>query len=375
MPLLADLLKMLDLVAARPAAWALGAMAARRPGSPEALGPPGRVLVIRPGGIGDAVLFLPLLQQLRTVWPAARVDLLAERRNSGVVAATGLVDVVYRYDAAGDLARVLRNSYDVVIDTEQYHAMPAIVAYLTRAPRRVGFATNSRRRLLTHPVRYDQATYEAHAFLALGEAATGRPAAWDPTRPFYPVDDASRAFAAAALAPLGDRPIVVVHPGASIPERRWPVDRYEHVAAQLARDGAGIVVIGSAADRAAAELITRGLPSEAAVNLAGRTTLPQAAAVIQRAKVYLSSDTGPLHLAFAVGTPTVHLFGPGVLSKWGPPGPGFTSIAADVPCSPCTTYGYTPPCCQGAQCMTRIGVNEVYDALRARLALRRRVLG
>lgn len=364
----ADFLKMVDVVVGRPLCVVLGSVLSLvgRRGSPAS--PPRRVLVIRPGGIGDAVLFIPLLQQLRRDWPEARIDLLMERRNAGVVAGSSLADAVLCYDRfPGDLWRVLRGKYDVVVDTEQYHCLSAVIAAATRAPRRIGFGTNARRRLLTDSLPYDQDLYEVHSFLTLARAATGQAPDWDPEQPFYPIGPEAREFAAAALRPLAGRTLVAIHPGASIPERRWPAERYAALAETLAASGLGLVILGGRTDRAAAEVIENALHGKAFVNLAGRTTLAQAAAVTASVAVYVSADTGVLHLAYAVGAPSVHLFGPGVLTKWGPPGRRFTTIDAHVPCSPCTIYGYTPPCCQGMICMLGITPEGVRDAVLAQL--------
>jgi lipopolysaccharide heptosyltransferase II len=380
MGLKADILKVGDALVGWPIAVLLSPFARR--GAPGAVSgpaagaglaaapPPRRALVIRPGGIGDAVLFLPMLTELRRAWPQAEIDLLVEKRNAGVVRGLGLVDRVLLYDRfPGGLPHALAARYDVVIDTEQYHRASAIVAFLTRAPRRIGFGTNVRRRLLTDALPYDQSVYEARSFLELARRATGREPRWDPEQPFLPLDPEAVRFAAQALQPLGDRPRVAIHPGASIPERRWPPERYAEVAAQLAAQGVGIAVLGGSEDVKAAAAIAERLAGQPAVNLAGKSTLAQAAAIVAQVDVYVSADTGVLHLAYAVGTRTVHLFGPGVLSKWGPPGHRFRSIAADAPCSPCTVYGYTPPCNQGNVCMLRIEPARVVREVLEQLAL------
>ena len=157
--------------------------AARRRGfvSSAAAAPPDpatvrKVLVIRPGGIGDAVLFYPLLAALREAWPAAELHILAERRNAGLFAANDRARRVFAYDGGmgTQLLEVLRGGYDVVVDTEQYHYLSAVIAYLTGAPVRCGFDTRGRGGLFTHRVHYDDQTYEALLFLDLARAVTGR---------------------------------------------------------------------------------------------------------------------------------------------------------------------------------------------------------
>lgn len=366
MSVAADLLKLADLVVGRPLCVLLPPFLRRAP-APAAT-PPRRVLVIRPGGIGDAVLFIPLLLELRRAWPEAALDVLVERRNAAVVEGTGLAGRVLRYDRPRDLWRALRGGWDLVIDTEQYHCLSAIVAALSFAPRRIGFGTNARRRVLTEARPYDQETYEARLFLDLGRAATGREPRWDPEAPFYPLAPRLLAEAEDLLRPLAGRPIVAIHPGASIPERQWPVGRYAEAARGLAQDGFAILLLGGPADRPRAATIAAALADAPHLDLSGRTPLPLVAALLARVAVYVSADTGPLHLAYAVGTPTVHLFGPGVLSKWGPPGRRFTTLLGHVPCSPCTVYGYTPPCAHGLACMRAITAGRVREAVRARFA-------
>ena len=138
MGLKADILKVGDALVGWPIAVLLAPFARRsvpEAGPHGALPPPPRrALVIRPGGIGDAVLFLPMLAELRRAWPQAEIDLLVEKRNAGVVRGLGLVDRVLLYDRfPGDLPRALAAGYDVVVDTEQYHRASAIVAFLTGA--------------------------------------------------------------------------------------------------------------------------------------------------------------------------------------------------------------------------------------------------
>jgi ADP-heptose:LPS heptosyltransferase len=117
---------------------------------------------------------------------------------------------------------------------------------------------------------------------------------------------------------------------------------------------------GSHADRDAGEEILEGLHGR---NLAGRTSLAETAAVIDRSALLVSGDSGLLHMAVGLGKPTVSLFGPGSVAKWAPRGPGHIVLTKNLPCSPCTRFGYTPRCPRGAECLQSITVEEVAEAV------------
>ena len=122
------------------------------------------ILVVRPGGIGDAVLLIPALSVLRESFPHAAIDILAERRNAGVFGMIPGLGRIYQYDRNFDLVSTIRNNYDLVIDTEQWHRLSAVAAFLVGAPLRAGFATNERQRLFTHKVPYSHDDYEIRSY-------------------------------------------------------------------------------------------------------------------------------------------------------------------------------------------------------------------
>ena len=126
-----------------------------------------RFLIIRPGGIGDSVLLFPALNKLRVSFPNSHIHVLAEKRNAGILEICKSIDKLYLYDRRLDLIRVLKNRYDVVIDTEQWHRLSAVVSYLTRANVRVGFSTNERKKLFTTTIEYSHNDYEVDSFLKL----------------------------------------------------------------------------------------------------------------------------------------------------------------------------------------------------------------
>jgi len=324
-----------------------------------------RVLVIRPGGIGDAVLFYPMLRALREAWREVKIEVLAERRNEGLFRANDLVDRVISYDSGlgGRLLGALHGNYDVVIDTEQYHYLSAVIAYLTKAPVRCGFDTRGRGGLFTHRVHYDDQTYEVLSFLDLARTVTGSSHSFDPEAPFFPVRQDLLERASERYGIARGRGTVVIQPGASIVQRRWEAEKFRAVAAWVVSRGWRTILVGGSSEREPAHRIAKGLSSDRIVDLCGKLPLAETAAVVALSDLYVGSDTGVMHIAYGVGTPTVHLFGPGVLEKWAPRGSRYQAISKKLPCSPCIRYNYVPPCPYDTECMKMITVDEVIDAV------------
>jgi ADP-heptose:LPS heptosyltransferase len=288
-----------------------------------------RILVIRPGGIGDAVLTFPMLRALRECYDEASIDVLGERRNADVYRINGLVREVYCYDA-GPLAssRLLRElaarRYPLIVDTEQYHHFSAVTANYLHPTYICGFDTVGRGRLQTHRVRYTDSIYEVYSFLRLAETLIGHPVPFERDQPFLEVDARWRDWAAQALAGHDQRPIAVIVPGASTPHKYWPPQRYAAVATWLIERGYYVVILG------------------------GRDALTLARVIATH---------------HGVGTPTVHMFGSGIMEKWAPQGRRYVVVHKDLPCSPCTRYGSTPPCPYGVACMQAIQVEDVIAAI------------
>jgi ADP-heptose:LPS heptosyltransferase len=322
---------------------------------------PGNVhhlLLIRPGGIGDAVLLVPAIIALKQKFPQAGITVLAERRNAAAFSLCTQVDRVLRYDIPSELFAAVRGRYDLVIDSEQWHRLSAVVARLCRPKVLIGFGSNERRRIFSHAVAYSHDDYEVTSFLRLLEplGIDGR----EVETPFLTVPAEAEQSSDTLLAPLEGRAFVTIFPGASIPERRWGADRYASVAESLNSLGYPVVVVGGGEERRQGDEIVAGVGG---LNLAGRTSLAETAAVLARSSLLVSGDSGVLHLAVGLGVRSVSLFGPGRALKWAPRGGGHVVLNRNLPCSPCTTFGTTPPCPSGARCMGEIRVEEVLDGV------------
>ncbi len=328
----------------------------------------GKLLFIRPGGIGDAVLLVPAIINLKSEYPGAVIHVLAEKRNAAVFSLCPGVAEIFCYDEPGGVAAVLRRKYDAVIDSEQWHRLSAVVARMTGAAKTVGFATNERKRLFSHPVPYNQEDYEIHSFLHLLKPFL--PAGTGPTTaaPFLKLPLSSVRKAEELLGDFAQSRYVVIFPGASIPERRWGQGRYAEVARRLGEKGVPVVVVGGEGECSDGEAIVariRGL------NLAGKASLAETAAVINKGAVLVSGDSGVLHIGVGLGKPTVSLFGPGIAEKWAPRGGDHIVINKCLPCAPCTQFGYTPKCPNNALCLARISEEEVFEAAERLLGMRR----
>ncbi len=331
------------------------------PGLPcrEYVGSVESILIIRPGGIGDAVLLLPVIDVLRRHFPTATICVLAEKRNWAVFELCQNVDRTWCYDNWRHWRQFFLRRYDVVIDTEQWYHLSAVISRCISARIRCGFATNIRRRAFSVPVAYSLEDYEMDNFLRL-VSSLGAKVASAKRSGFACIACADERTATQLLAPVGDRPFVVLFPGGSSDIKQWQTAAFNAVAARCRLRGYAVVIVGGGSDVASAESIAA---SGVSVNLAGRMTLSQTAAVLNRAVALVGGDSGVLHLAVAVGCPTVALFGPGSTLKWAPRGSQHRVVSLGLKCSPCTLFGHIPPCPHGGRCVKDIPVEMVWKQL------------
>ena len=290
---------------------------------------PDHILALRLGGIGEVLAVTPSLRAVRRRFSRARITLLAERP-ACEVAAPWIDDVVvaqgpFRAGGPGALLRprfyeeslrlverLLRRKYDLFLDFHHRfawrHAVkPFLVSLLARAPRRIGFGSGF---FLTDPVPDPDDRSMAERNRAFLEPLGLRV---EDTGPILEVSAADQEWVDALLAALGlaGRPLIAVAPGSSRPVQRWGADRFRELAARLAPRGA-VVVVGSPDERGLCDEVAAGRP-----NLAGRTSLGRLAGLFRRASLLVANDSGPLHMAYAVGTPVVGLFRPGEVRRWG----------------------------------------------------------
>jgi ADP-heptose:LPS heptosyltransferase len=288
-----------------------------------------KLAVLRANAIGDYLVSLPAIQALRAAYPQAELVLLGADWHAGFLAGRpGSVDrcvpvpptVGVRDDrppappAAVErfFARMRAERFDLAVQLQGggRHSNPFV--------RRLGARVTAGSQApdapaLDRTVPYTSHQHEIHRFLEVADLVGATPVTLEPR---LAVTDADRAEATAALAG-DDRPLVVLHPGANDPRRRWPVERLAVVGSELARKGARLAVVGTVADQPLADRLLATLEGDAA-DLTSRLGLGGLAGLLEQATLLVGNDSGPRHLAAAVGTATVAVYWGVSLGSYGP---------------------------------------------------------
>jgi len=312
------------------------------------------IALVKLSSIGDVVHALPAAAALHRALPHARLTWIVERREAAVLrdnpALSEIVPVDTRRwrraraplalaETAGALAALRRHlrasRFDVAIDLQGL-AKSGVITAATSAPLRIGFsAAHCRERVNTlftnrRVAPPPTARHIVDRYLALVEPLGARPRAAEFALPTdAPADARIDEFLMGAGLKPRDR-LVVLNPGAGRPDKRWPVERFRALARRLVDDaGASVLVIWGPNELGQARAIADADPgSRARAILAPPTNLDELLSVLRRASVVVAGDTGPLHLAAALGTRCVGLYGPTSIERNGPYGRGHRTLAS-----------------------------------------------
>lgn len=327
-------------------------------------------LVVQTSFLGDMVLTTPLIAHLSQ---SDSVDVVVTPAASGLLANNPHVRSVMVYDkrgadrGAGGFVRLARKLRDARYDTA-YLAQGSVrsggLALAAGIGERVGFSTSAGRRFYTVRVPYIENTHHAARLLSLATRAPEREPPRESIRPRVYPGPAERSAVDDVLGPnASGEPIVVLAPGSVWATKRWP---YFAELAHLLRDDARIAVIGSEADRELAGAII-GATKGQAVDATGRLSLLASADLIGRASLIVTNDSAPLHLASAMNTPTIAVFGPTVPEfGFGPLADSSAVVGHDgLACRPCDRHG-PQKCPLGHwRCMREISPEQVAGLARS----------
>jgi heptosyltransferase-2 len=299
---------------------------------------PARILVVRYSALGDVVLATSILEPLRARFPQARIEWVTDALYAPLLEGLPEVAQVHRVAREGPnsslaLAGRLRGRFDLAIDLQ--NKLRSAVIARSAAPLRAAFRRRTALRAVLSLFGSDPPLVRAHQTRLYAEAL--RPlGAVEPGRVKVSLSAQARALAADALQGV-EGPAVALAPGARWATKRWPAERFAAVADALAADGYAVVLCGGPGDRDAFAAFRAAARARVAADL---SFLPvdALAAAIARVRLLVACDSGPVHLASAVGTPALALFGPTSTARWGPPAPG-RALAIGLPCAPCSNHG------------------------------------
>ena len=334
-----------------------------------------RVLFIKPSSLGDIVHALPTLDALRQHCPQAHITWLVKRQWAALLERVEGLDRVWAVapGIAGWLSEVPRlraERFDLAVDLQGLFRSAAM-ARLAGCPVRVGFANGREGSPLFYTQRVAVPTPEMHAvdrYLLVADAlGVARPA----TQQFrFRILPADQEQVSAVLGRAGVRAgssWIAMNVSARWPTKRWPVESFAVVADRLHQEGAGpVVLIGGPDDRADAQMVKALVNTSSMIDVTGLTPLGLLPALLQSASLLLTNDSGPMHVAAAVGTPVIALFGPTSAARTGPYGKNHRVLARQLPCSPCFNRRCANPV--ERECLVRIEPGEVLAAAREQIA-------
>jgi heptosyltransferase-1 len=341
-----------------------------------------RILLIKPSAVGDIVHTLPVLVRLRERYPDAQIDWFVTPENADLVRHhPALSNVVLfdrrRYSHFGrnwlatrgvlSLLRTLRrNQYDLVVDLHG-QLRSALFTVATGAAVRVGFEKAREGAWLVYSHHIPLLTDSVHAvdrYLWLGRVLGFEPG--EPDFSIYlPPDADRRVDDLLSQHELRGRPIALVVPGTVWQTKHWRVEGFAGVARHLLRRDFAVVLAGAPKDRSRGQQVAALCPS--VCDLTGQTTLSEMMALVRRAAVCITNDSGSMHLAVAFGRPLVSVFGPTSPLLTGPYGRTEAVVQAHVPCSPCLLRKLSH-CQHHHACMEEVTTGMVIHRLESLLA-------
>lgn len=344
---------------------------------------PRRILIIKFFGLGSILRGWPLFSAIRRTWPSAEIHVLTFSSNAELARRLGSFHAILDVDSSNlpalvttlmhRMGSICAERYDIVIDMEFFSNFATFLAALTRAPLRAGYylQRSFRESIFNRIVPYNPARHISDVYAALGRSI-GVTASKEDGRSLRAEPEDRRRLEALLErrgVTVGDRLVVLnVASSGLCDERRWPAERFAWLNDRLHDRGREcLVFVGTRGERGMVEDTRQRCARPAGINLAGDTDLGMLIALLERAALVITNDSGPAHLADAAGTPTIVLFGPESPDHYGPLGERSTAFHAGLYCSPCLNAANTKiaPCGGQNVCMRLIPKEDVLEAASA----------
>ena len=344
-----------------------------------------RILIIKPSSMGDVVHALPTLSALRRAFPSASITWLVKRQWAGLLERAEELDRVWPVAPGfggwlSQVPRLREANFDLVVDLQGLFRSGAI-AWLTGCPVRIGFANAREGSPFFYTQRVPVPAPDLHAVdryllvaaalgADLGTPLKDRNHANFRLRVGLPDRD-EVAFLLSRHGVSAGIPWIAMNVSARWPTKRWPPEFFAAAADRIQEEKLGTVVLIGGPDERAASQAVRGLMRTVPADLTGETQPGLLPALLESASVLLTNDSGPMHVAAAVGTPVVAIFGPTSPARTGPYGKGHRVLANQIPCSPC----FSRTCRNRVQleCLTGITPEKAIEAVRDQLKVKAEV--
>jgi heptosyltransferase-2 len=333
-----------------------------------------RILIRSTNWVGDAILTTPAIRAIRKNFPHSEITILAKPWVAPVFEGNPHVDRIMIYDAnnrhKGWLGRlrlirdIRKKKFDLAILLQNAFEA-AIIAFVSRIPIRLGYDTDGRGLFLTHSVHrthnakfkdIHETDYYLGMLTPFGLTPDGSELTLKISKPNH--KSADKLLTGYGIGKSDQ--IVGISPGATYGSaKRWLPERYAALADKIQEQyGAHILIFGAPGEKQIGEKVTQ-LMKGVAINLCGRTTLGEGIALINRCNLFITNDSGLMHVAAALDIPLVAVFGPTNPHTTGPIGTKSKIVRIPVPCSPCLQ----PECATDHRCMKEISVDMVFDVV------------
>jgi len=335
--------------------------------------PPNRILVFQTAFLGDVVLTLPLVQVLHREFPNTQIDFLTTPKAAAILRNHPAINSVIEYDKRGSqrglrgiclISRALKaGRYDVALVPHR-SLRSAVVAALSGIPLRIGFDASAGRFLFSKTVPYERNIHEVERNLRFAEALSIRilqkelPSVYPSVQD---VDIVDRFFSATHIEPKAK--LIAIAPGSVWNTKRWLTERFSELVKRLSSAGIKTVLVGGGEDEGLCRRIAAESQGTEIYVAAGKFTLLQSAELLRRCFALVSNDSAPMHLAVAVRTPVVAVFGATVPSfGFAPYGEKDIVVQTEgLSCRPCSIHGGDKCPIGTFDCMVRISAEMVFE--------------
>ncbi len=336
-------------------------------------------------GMGSIVHATPLIRSIKQRYPEAKICFLTFAENKDFVNCLGLAHevlsirtkniIVFISDVLGTLYQLNKEKLDIAFNLEFFSKFGAILNFLSRAQITAGYYLNEpwRTHLISHKIYYNHYKHISEIFMALGNALGANSKNLSLEKPIIRSGDKKhidRLFKEHSIRNDDWKVLINVNTSGLFLNRSWPTSYFSVLIDKIINQyGAYIILIGGKEDIDRVGKVMALLENkEKVMNLAGKTNIPQLLALIEQVDMVISNDSGPLHFAVMMGTPSISFFGPESPVQYGPKGSIHTVIYKGYYCSPCLhVYNEKNSKCKNNFCLKDISVNEVFEVVEHNL--------